>query len=372
MNLVKKFAWILLGLGAVFFVSGIGWGIWTHKRRVEDLAKAVPLRVLCAENWISDAALEKFSREHNVPIKQWTYTRPSDFLRQLANADGKVDVLCTSSLLVKSLVRSHWLKKMNFQSLPNAKLLAVDFEHLPYDPDSEYSAPLFWTLYGFFGKEPQPKIATWKQTWQSKKVSLWGDELNILQLVTKNGVNVEQRLQEEEAKPSKSVEDDIRRFTKAAAHILKPDAAPVAADAMTEKVDWVLLPLAKVASALGQDSPFHFWLPEDGATLELGVLGVGEKSAQPELAMRLINELISTDEAMASHERLGMGVVHSSLSNLASIAALQKPSALREFPLNRLRFPDLSVESLPRFQKIFDEITGVDAKTAEAKSRSEE
>lgn len=318
------------------------------------MAGAEPLRVLCADNWISDSVVKDFSRKHNIPVEVFTYTRPSEFLRQMANADGKIDVVCTSSLLLKSLIQSHWILKTDYASLPNMQTIAVDFLHLPFDPNSEYSVPLYWNLYGFFGK-PAPGPAqtnTWKHTWQNKRVTLWGEELNILFAMTRSGVNVEDGLVGEQ---NKGLEEGIRQFAARAAQILTPDSTPIVAEALVSKTDWIMLPVGRVARLLGENSPYKFWLPDDGGTVEVALLATGSKSERPELARKLINELISTEHALEVHRRVGASVVHSTLNNVSSIAPLQRADSLRDFPLNRFTFPDLSLESLPRFQKIYDE-----------------
>lgn len=351
---MKRISLRWMALSLCCFALGVTWAVWRGKSRADQLARHLPLRVLCAEHWITAEALEKFSKAANVRIELFTYDNPSEFLRQMANTEGKIDVVCSSSLLLRSLVRTHWLKKMNFNNLPNAKLLSVDFTHLPYDPESEYSVPVFWTLMGFFGKGESPKADTWRQTLHSRRISMWGEELNVLQTMNRMGLKVEERLQDS-TQDSKLIDNEMRAFTKSIVHMVKPDLAPIAAEAMMAHADWVLLPLARVARLLGAESPYRFWLPEDGATFELGLFSVGAQSAQPELAMQLINELISTEEALATHQRLQTGVVHGSLSGLNSIAPLQKPQAIRQFALNRLKFPDLNLDVLPRFQKIFDE-----------------
>jgi spermidine/putrescine-binding protein len=340
-----------------FFIVGIGWGMWSSGNERRALAKATPLRVLCAENWISEAVLKQFSREHNVPVQLYTYARPSELLRQMANSDGKIDVICTSSLLLKSLVQSHWIQKTDFLTLSNRPALSIDFLHLPFDKDSEYSVPLFWNLYGFFGKNtsgpPLPASNnTWKQTWQTKRVALWGEELNILFAMTLSGVMVEERLLNEQ---SKTLESDIQQFAARAVQILTPDPAPIVAEALVAKTDWIMLPLGRVARLLGVNSPYRFWLPEDGGAVEVGLLVIGSKASQPALAKELINKLISTEHALEVHRRLDSGVVHSTLNSLSSIAPLQRAEALRSFPLNRISFPNMSVEALPRFQRIYDE-----------------
>jgi spermidine/putrescine-binding protein len=353
---MKRYLVFGLTVGAAFFCFGLGWGAWNKRRQADALARSTPLRVLCAENWLSNATLEKFSQTHSVRIQQWTYARPSEFLRQMANADGKVDVICASSMLVRSLIHSHWIRKMEVGQMENAKLISVDFTHLPYDPADEYTVPLFWNLLGFFGRDEPPYVLSWKRVWQTAKIALWGDELNILHIMSRLGLNIESRLEEEpDRHTGKTVDDDIRRLSQSAVHFIKPAVGEMAGEDEAGDNEWIQVPVARVARMMSADSDLHFWLPEDGAIMDLGVLSVGDKSTQPELAVQLINELVSTGHALEAYERLHAGVVHNSLSGLNTIAPLQKPEALRKFPLNQLQFPDLSLDALPRFEKIFDE-----------------
>lgn len=295
--------------------------------------------------------MREFSARRNVSIQQWTYSNPGEFLRQMANADGKIDVLCTSSLMLKSLIISHWVKKMPFTELENAKYISVDFLHLPYDSASEYSLPAYWNLYGFFGKG-ESQTASAKQTFQNKKVTLWGDELNVLNMLARSGVKIEERLQDSE---TKSLEAEVRKFLHSSAGIYPPTSSAISAETITRGVDWILLPLSQVSRLIGDSSPYRFWLPADGGTVDVGLFAIGERSEHVEIAMDLINFLSSSEQALSLHKRLGGGVVHTSLNHLDSIAPLQKAEALRRFPLTRYVFPDVSVDAIPRFQKFFNE-----------------
>lgn len=333
------------------FLVGMGFGVWREQQAKSRLARTIPLRVLCEESWLDEKSLEKIARKLSTPIQLITYARPSEFLRQMANTDGNIDVICTSSFLVRSLTHSRWLKKIDNLGLSNLKQVSVDFVHLPYDSGAQYTVPLFWNLYGLFAKNGST-TPSWKQALQSKRVSVWGDELNMLYLMNNNGVNVSERLERED---DKTLEADIRSFIQAAIQILEPQTSPLSAEAIVSRADWIQLPLALVARLIGENSPYHFWLPEDGGTIEVGVLAVGEKSQRAAEALELINELISTDHALEVHQRLRAGVVHTSLSHLTSIAPLERPEALRQFPLNRFKFPDVSIDAIPRFQKFYDE-----------------
>src|SRR5438105_3093878 len=106
----KRSVLLAAALSAVFFFCvGLGWGFWSRKKQSDQFAQGTPLRMLCGENWISDSVLKRFSVQHNIRIQQWTYSHPSEFLRQMANADGNIDVICVSSMLIRSLVHSHWI-----------------------------------------------------------------------------------------------------------------------------------------------------------------------------------------------------------------------------------------------------------------------
>ena len=345
--------------GSIGITSLVLWHGYTPQH---DLSQVVPLRVLCAENWLSEDRLKRFSERVRVPIQFFTYARPSEFLRQMANADGKVDVVCTSSWLLRSLVRSHWLKAMNYQDLSNAREIAVDFMHLPFDRRAEYSVPLYWNLYGLLGPASKP-TPTWKAALQSKKLSIWGDELNVLHLLLHSGVKVEARLEEED---SKGLQNDVKAFVAKLAQIWNPDLQAETPEELLDGAEWIQMPLARAVPYLSklslselatspEDSKYHFVLPEDGGAMELGLLAIGEKSSQPYLAKQLINELLSTDHILEVHNRLGTGVVHKTLDNMDSLPVWQRPQALRQFPLNRLRFPDLNIEVLPRFERLYDE-----------------
>lgn len=348
---MKKLKKPILLISSLCFVAGVAWSLWSeHKQRLQ-MSRATPLRVLCHETWLTEARLKEFSHIHQIPIQHWTYSNPSEFLRQMANADGKIDVVCTSSMLLRSLVQSRWVKKENYFNLSNARHLSVDFLHLPYDPQAEYSVPLFWNLYGIFGKRDLSS-ASWKQTLSSNKLSFWGDELNILHLLSRLGVRIEERIQDKE---NRLMEREVRQFFNSTAQVLQPGTKTISAEALMARSDLSQLPVAQVARLLGEKSPYSFSLPTDGGMVDVGLLAIGEKAGRPELARQLIDHLISTEHAHEVHQRLGAGVVHSTLNHMASIAPLQRSDALRSFPLTRFSFPDVSLDAVPRFQKIFNE-----------------
>ncbi|HMN68213.1 MAG TPA: hypothetical protein PKC28_06705, partial [Bdellovibrionales bacterium] len=108
-----------------FFIAGLGWGAYSRQLQKAVLASRTPLRVLCADNWLSETRLKEFSKRHNVQIQLYTYTRPTEFLSQMANANGRIDVICTSSLILKSLVQNRWLAKQEFSDLANLQFVSV-------------------------------------------------------------------------------------------------------------------------------------------------------------------------------------------------------------------------------------------------------
>jgi len=332
------------------FLAGVGFGVWrenTHKRR---MAKATPIRVLCHENWLTNDSLETVSRQLGAPIQLYTYSRPSEFLSQMANSDGNIDVICTSSMLVKSLIQSHWIQRADFSQLSNLSLIAVDFLHLPYDAANEYTIPIFWNLYGLFGKGSQ-QSGTLKQALNGKRMGIWGDELSVFHMFPILTTSAHAALP-----------DEVARALNAVSRIILPNTAPISGESVAALAEWSQLPLGRVARLIGENSPYRFWIPEDGATLEVGVFAIGSKARDVKQSLQLIDALITKENALSMHQRLSTGVVHKELSALASVAPLQRAEALRTFPLNRFRFPELDVETLPRMQKIYDETVALNRK----------
>lgn len=315
------------------------------------MAAATPLRVLCGENWLTPARLTEFSERVNVPVQVFTYARPNELLQQLANTDGRIDVICASSFLTRSLARNHWLKKAKFLELENAKTLSVDMVHLPFDPTAEYGVPLFWNLYGFFGTGTKLE-GSLKSALHAQKIAIWGDQLNILDLLALFGVNTAARLEQEQ---NKEFDDGLHSLLKSAARVLPPVATEkTEIDLASNRWDWAQLPLARVADQMSESR--HFVMSEDGGALEVGLLSVGDKAQNPELALRLINELIAPEHGLEAFRRVRAGVVHQTYDNAESLPAGVRPRALRDFPLTKLRFPDLDVENVPRLAKVYDEI----------------
>ena len=310
----------------IFFALGVGSRLWWGEHVRQRMAYATPLRLLCAEGWLSSERLEAFSAKHHVPIQHFTYANPTEMLRQLANSDGKIDVVCSPSSLIRSLARNQWIRKYPYREMSQARALAIDFLQLPYDQNSEYSVPIFWDLYGFFGRPERLEVTT-KQLLQTKKVGLWNDDLNLSQLMV---------LANLKGKPDTLLKNAARR--------IPVQAEAGSPDKLLNGLDWAQVPLNRVSAWLNES--YHFVLPEEGSSLILGTLAIGDKASQPDLAAKLINDLISTEHALEVHKRLHTGVVHRTLDNDENIPAWLRPQGLRRFALTRIKFPDIEIESL--------------------------
>src|SRR6185312_4548537 len=143
-------------------------------------------------------------------------------------------------------------------------------------------------------------------------------ELNLMDLVGLQGLDLPMRLEESpERKTGKTVDDDLRQILKTTGHFLKPIDGEVDLDSIIGKNDWVQVPLPAVARSLAAKPAYHYWLPPDGAPMELGLFAIGSKAVQPELALELIDELISTPHALEAYRRMKKGMVQSSLMNAA-------------------------------------------------------
>ncbi len=333
---MKLKKWILGAAIAAPFLVGTGWGFWSRRQETKlGLPAQSQLTVLCPSNWFSNALLDKFAIDHSLKVRLWTYDNANEFLRQMASANGHVDVICTSSLIIRDLVKNNWIAEVDFmRNLPGLAKVSADFLHLSYDPELKYSVPVFWSLYGWLMQKdirpPGPAELGGANAW--------------LELAPDLGLFALLNSLEPVHRPSKISTLNLR--------VEDLSIEPL------KKYRWTFSTLAKASEILNINNGYHFELAEIGSFLEIGVLAIGARSENQQLAKALM-ELAYSDTNMnhlLKHQAVG-SLLNSSEKD-ARIGSLRKPSALRLYSLKLIEFPELSSDAIPQFHKYLSESQG--------------
>lgn len=326
---------------------GLGWGFLSARFGGGSNGELI---VLCPKTWLPPEITEDVSRRLKVRVVQLDFDSWSSFVRLLANTQGKADVVCFHSFLAKDLIQSHFLDKSQFKNLSRFSHVSVDFFKLPFDPEFDFTAPLFWGVNGFVVKDVAP--TTWKTAWpaQGHKMSLLYPDLELLSRMKQSGLDLHD---EEEGDTSKKLDGFVQGFLKSLSDVSagRPDLS----EADLAKFQYVQISSGPAAVFLKNHPDWKYWLPSDGVSLWFGMAGVGQHSRLKVQAREFINELLKPERALALHKLLNHGVVQAALDSDDHVLPMQKARYIREIPLDRVRFPDLSLEILPRWERLISE-----------------
>jgi len=124
--------------------------------------------------YVSDAVIEKFKEEFGVTVKIDTYGSNEEMEAKFkAGGNPGYDLITPSDYMVSKMIAAGLIEKLNFDNIPNFKLIDDGHKKLYFDPTNEYSVAYNWGCTGFAydkTKVPEP-ITNWKQ------VMNWPDSL---------------------------------------------------------------------------------------------------------------------------------------------------------------------------------------------------
>lgn len=338
---------LIISIVAAFFVLGLGWGFLSARFGGTSNGELI---VLCPKTWLPPEITEDLSHRLKVRVVQLDFDSWSSFVRLLANTQGKADVICFHSFVARDLIQSHFLDKSQFKTMSRFRHVSVDFSKLPFDPEFDYTAPLFWGVNGFVVKDVQP--TTWKTAWPAlgHKMSLLYPDLELLSRMKQSGLDLRD---EEENESSKKLDVFVQGFLRSLADLSAGHVDPTESE--LAKYQYIQLSSGPAALFLKNHPDWKYWLPSDGVSLWFGMAGVGEHSRFKVQAREFINELLKPERALALHKVLHNSVVQSALDSDDHVLPMQKARYIREIPLDRVRFPDLSLEILPRWERLISE-----------------
>lgn len=342
--------WALTG-ALIFFGLGLGWGILSS-RGFSIRGSGTPLTIICPKSWLPPAIAEDIARDLKVRVVQMDFKTWSEFVRLIANTQGGADIICYHSFLAKDLIQSKFLDRVGYQSLPHFSHISVDFSKLPFDPDFSYGAPLFWGVNGFVVKDSTP--GSWKAIWpsQGQKMSLLFPDIELLWRMSLSGLEIGEEVSErpDEARKFQSfVQNFFQMLSDVSTN--RPELSPEE----LKKFQYIQLSSGPASVFLKNHSDWKYWLPTDGVSLWFGMVGIGSKSRNKVVARNFIDGLLRPENALLLHKMLNHGVVQALLDGAEHVQPMQKAQYLRDIPLDRVRFPNLSLEILPRWERLVTE-----------------
>lgn len=338
---------------------GIAWSR-LHPALSKLFQQDKTLKILCDEAWIPQDLLEEYAERTGLSFQFFTYARPSEFVRQIANAGANFDVICFHSSVAQSLIKGGVLKKINPRDLSNFEQVSVDFHNLPFDKNFEYSIPFAWNVFGFLVKTI-PKEMPWKDRWitSAKRIELWPYELDIFFTLLQSGWESREWTDETQ---TKKFSEYLKRFSSAAHGWVNPEHVEQSLVNLGPDLEMVQVPSGRAADILKERKDLQYWIPADGVNVAIQLLGQGAESRHQKEGFALVDWLMDGAQALRIQKYAHNSVVQPALNTIDQLLPLQKSSLIRDIPVNHLKFTDIELDAIPRFEKLFREVSSVESK----------
>lgn len=246
-----------------------------------------------------------FTEKTGIKVNYMTFDSNETMYTKLKTGGSTYDVIIPSDYMIARLIAEDMLEEINFDNIPNYKLVDEAYKNTTYDPENKYSVPYTWSTVGvIYNKKyvDEADIGSWDLLWNTKysgKILMFDnprDAFAISELLLGIDVNSEDR-------------DELRT----AAYKLieqKPLVQSYVMDQIFDKMEreeaWIAPYYAGdylMMSQVNEDLGFYF--PEEGYNLFIDAMCIPKGAQNKEAAEAYINFLCSPEVSGENLEYLG-------------------------------------------------------------------
>lgn len=116
--------------------------------------------------------IAEFEKKYpNITVNYSTFDSNETMYAKLANGGITVDVVIPSDYMVGRMRQEGMLMELNYDNIPNAKLLDDSFRNPSYDPESKFSVPYTWGTVGIIYNTKyvdEADVTGWELLWNEK------------------------------------------------------------------------------------------------------------------------------------------------------------------------------------------------------------
>ncbi|HET8579374.1 MAG TPA: spermidine/putrescine ABC transporter substrate-binding protein, partial [Nitrospiraceae bacterium] len=254
-------------------------------------------------DYVSPELISEFEKQAGVKVVVDTFSSNEELLAKLQSGATGYDVAVPSDFMVSVMIKQGLLAELELEKIPNAKLLAERFQHLPFDPDNRYSIPYLWGTVGIgydskvIARPPDSWTVLWDPRYKGR-ISMLNDQREVFGVALRViGRSLNSR--------------DPVVIGQAKAKLLSQK--PLVKTYTSENYDQLLISgevaLAHgwggaVARAMLERPSIKYVVPKEGGTIWSDCLVVLKTSRNRDLATRFINYLLDPAVAAGTTNRL--------------------------------------------------------------------
>lgn len=328
---MRKYSKILILAFVFSFLWGLWWGFYSLEKRKPLTQKGPPVRWLTKEGLLSSEMIKRLEAKAGVGLQVVEKKSDLGVLREALSRNNEYDLIYIHSGVSNSFILDNVFSPLDYEEIPNAEEISIDFKNLDFDPENKYLVPIAWGLNGFLvnGERVSAPSETLSELVNIKsKISFIPSPMELYHLIVKLKPIIKTWV---ETGQTEELFNDLKDI-KAQVAFLSEDPR----DLMSKEELYVAqITNGQAAKMVGSGSKFRFLLPKERGTLWLALIGVSRGAHDKIKAMRVLNTILDSD---LNRHFVEVSEQASVLTNLndSSLPMMQKASFIRQVPLSRV------------------------------------
>lgn len=264
-------------------------------------------------NWglyISDGSdgaadvVKDFEELTGIKVNYTTYDTNESMYAKIKSGGADYDVIIPSDYMIGKMAQEGMLAELNFDNIPNYKMIGDQYKGLVYDSNEKYSVPYTWGVVGVVYNTTMVdgEVDSWDILWDaaySGNVLMFNNSRDAFAIAAKKlGLSLNPSSQKEI--------DEIAAELKKQKPIVQAYVMDEIFDKMTGGEAALAPYYAGDAITMIEDNPdLAFAIPKEGTNYFVDAMCIPKGSANKEAAEMFINYMCETEVALANCEFIG-------------------------------------------------------------------
>lgn len=271
----------------------------------EKPLSGVTLKVFNWGDYIDEEVLNIFEEETGAKIEYVLYDSNDAMYEKITKSNESFDVCFPSDYMIEKMIKEDLLYEINYDNVPNAKLINPIFREAPFDAfdqEGKYSVPYLWGILGIVynsEKISEEEASTWNLLFDekyAKRIFMYGEKRDIIGIGLKSlGYSLNST---NEAELYEAADKLIAQKELVRAYV----GDEVKDKMVAEECDIAVMYAGDAITTRTENEKMQFALPKEGTNLFIDSMVIPKTAANKEAAEAFINFMCRTDIASMNRE----------------------------------------------------------------------
>jgi len=114
---------------------------------------------------------EDFERLTGIKVNYTLFSSNEELYTKLRSGGANYDVIVPSDYMIGKMIGEGMLQKLDFDNIPNYKYIDEKYKNANFDPENEYSVPMYWGVVGIIYNTTmvdEEDLTGWNILWNEK------------------------------------------------------------------------------------------------------------------------------------------------------------------------------------------------------------